>query len=71
MEKRQPYMLNLCSIVWRQRESTRILSSRHLQYAFRVKYLTISDIEKLVLLENEHLIFFHLMFVLVEQIFIV
>ena len=71
LEKQQPYMVNLCLIMWRQQDSTCIPSSHHLCYVFWVKYLTANNIQQLTLLEIEHLIFFHLMLVLVGQIFIV
>ena len=71
LEKYHPYMVNLCLIMWHQRESTHISSSCHLWYVFWVNYLTTNDIQQLILLEIEHLIFFYLMFVLVGQIFIV
>ena len=71
LRKQQPYMVNLCLIMSRQRDSTHIPSSHCLCYVFQVKYLTTNNTQQLILLEIEHLIFFHLMLVLVEQIFIV
>ena len=71
LKKRQSYMVNLCLTAWRQRDSTCVPSSCCLRYVFGVKYLTTNDIQQLILLQIEHLMFFHLMLVLVEQIFIV
>ena len=58
-------------LVWRQKDSTCIPSLCCLWYVFWVKYLTTNDIQQLILLESEHLIFFHLMLVLFRQILII